>query len=38
MLREGTFNSYFIIYRFHTVDRDEQVRFETEICTEKVMV
>ena len=34
-MREGTFNSDSKIYRFHTVSRDERVRFETEICTEK---
>ena len=37
-MREGTFNSYFKICRFHTVYRDERARFETEFCTEKVMV
>ena len=37
-MREGTFNSYFKRYRFHTAYRDEGVRYNTEICIEKVMV
>ena len=37
-MREGTSNSYFKIYRFHTVYWDERALFETEFCTEKVMV